>query len=89
MGLDTVEFVLQAEKAFDLQLPDEEVSSISTVGEFADLIHQKLLDKYGMENCPKNEAVFDKIKTLLIEKQGVSENIIFRSSRFVQDLHMD
>jgi acyl carrier protein len=89
MGLDAVEFVLQSEKAFGLELPDEEVGSVSTVGEFADLIHQKLLDKFGVDNSPNSEAVFEKVKALLIEKQSVPERIIFRHSRFVQDLHLD
>lgn len=89
MGLDTVEFVMRAEKEFGLKLLDEEVSLISTVGEFADLIHQKLLVKHGLKHCPSNEAVFEIIKKLLFEEQKIFGDRISRNSRFVDDLHMD
>ena len=89
MGLDTVEFVIRCEKEFGLKLPDDELSLIYTVGEFTDLVHQKLLVKHGLKHCSSNEAVLDKIKTLLIEEQGISESVITRNARFVEDLHMD
>jgi len=89
MGLDIVEFVLAAEKAFDVALPDEELSLITTVGELTDLIEQKLLAKQGMGTRLINEDIYLKIKTLLVEKQGLSEKDIVHSSRFVQDLHMN
>ncbi|MEQ1488710.1 MAG: hypothetical protein ABL920_09445 [Methylotenera sp.] len=89
MGLDIIEFVMAAEKEFGLQLPDNEVSFITTVGEFTNLIHQKLLAKYGLTPCLSNDAVFDKIKALLVKEQGLSASEIQRTSRFVQDLQMD
>lgn len=89
MGLDIIEFVMAAEKEFGLQLPDNEVSFITTVGEFTDLIHQKLLAKHGLNHCSSNDAIFDKIKALLVKEQGLSEHQILRTSRFVQDLRMD
>ena len=89
MGLDTVEFVVRAEKEFGLKLPDDEVSLIYTVGEFTELIHQKLLIKHGIKHCPSNEAVFEIIKKLLFEEQNISGDRISRNSRFVDDLHMD
>lgn len=89
MGLDTVEFVLAAEKEFGLKLPDDEVSAICTVGEFSDLVHQKLLIKHGLAHCLSNEAVLARIKQLLFEHQAIPENKVTRESRFVQDLGMD
>jgi acyl carrier protein len=89
MGLDTIEFVMAAEKEFGLQLPENEVSLIYTVGEFTNLIHQKLLAKHGLHPCPSSDVVFDKIKALLVKEQGLSEHKIQRTSRFVQDLRMD
>lgn len=89
MGLDAIEFVMAAEKEFGLQLPDNEVSLIYTVGEFTTLIHQKLLAKHGLNLCPSNDAVFDKIKALLAKEQGLSKHEILRTSRFVQNLRMD
>ncbi len=88
MGLDTVEIVLWAEKEFDLQLPDDEVSRIYTVGEFSDYLHQKLTTKHGFKACPSNEAVFKKIKAILIKDFAVLENIIKREARFIDDLNL-
>ena len=42
-SLDTVELIMEFEKAFDLQIPDEEAEKISTVGDAIKFIeeHQK------------------------------------------------
>ena len=84
-----MEFVLSAEKEFDLQLPNDELSLINTVGELTDLIHQKLLNKHGFKPCPSNDYVYEKIKDLLVERQGLVKNSIIRTSRLVLDLYMD
>ncbi len=34
MGLDSVEFVLEAEKRFGLDIPDEDAAANETVGQF-------------------------------------------------------
>ena len=88
MGLDTVEIVLWAEKEFDLQLPDEEVSQIYTVGEFSDYLQQKLRTKHGFKPCPSNEHIFNKIKAILIKDYAVSENKITRDAKFIDDLNL-
>lgn len=89
MGLDTVEFVLLAEKEFGLQLPDEEVSLVATVGEFTDLIHQKLLSKHGLKPCPNQDEIYNRIKNLLIKQFATPEAKISRNARFADDLQMD
>lgn len=47
MGLDTVEFVLWAEKEFGLEIPDQDLTDIYTVGEFANYIANKVNEKKG------------------------------------------
>lgn len=89
MGLDTVEFVLLAEKEFALNLPDNEVSLISTVGEFTDLIHQKLIVKQGLKHSPSQDKIYNIIKSLLIVQFSIPEAKISQSARFVDDLQMD
>jgi acyl carrier protein len=89
MGLDTVEFVLLAEKEFALELPDNEVSLVATVGEFTDLIHQKLLSKQGLKHCPSEDEIYNRIKSLLIKQFAISEAKISRNAHFVDDLRMD
>jgi acyl carrier protein len=89
MGLDTVELVLLAEKEFGLQLPDNEVSLVSTVGELADLVHQKLMLKHGLKLCQSQDEIYNIIKNLLIEQFATPEAKISRDARFADDLQMD
>jgi acyl carrier protein len=89
LGLDTVEFVLLAEKEFDLKLPDDEVSLITTVGEFTDLIHRKLMAKHGLKHCPSKDEIYMAIKSLLIKQFATPEAKISRDARFRHDLQMD
>ena len=88
MELDTVEIVLWAEKEFDLQLPDEEVSQIYTIGEFSDYLHRKLRTKHGFKSCPSNEYIFNKIKAILIKDYAASEYKIARDAKFIDDLNL-
>ncbi len=88
MGLNTVEIVLWAEKEFELQLPDEEVSQIYTVGEFSDYLHRKLRTKHGFKPCASNEHIFNKIKAILIKDYAVSEYKIIKDAKFIDDLNL-
>ena len=63
MGLDTVEFLLYAEKEFDIKITDEEASNIFTVGEFSALCHQKIA--LAPSNHMNEEHVFLKLKEIL------------------------
>ena len=89
MGLDTVEFVLLAEKEFGVKLSDSEVGMVATVGEFTELIHQKLLPKYGLEPCPHQDEIYNRIKNLLIMQFAIPEAKVSRNARFTDDLQMD
>jgi hypothetical protein len=42
MGLDSVEIVIRAEQLFAIDIPDDEAASVSTVGDFYQLICSKL-----------------------------------------------
>jgi hypothetical protein len=42
MGLDSVEIVLRAEELFGIDIADDEAGSISTVGDFYEVIRTKL-----------------------------------------------
>lgn len=41
-SLDTVELVMEFEKAFNIQIPDEDAEKISTVGDAINYLTQKL-----------------------------------------------
>ncbi len=89
MGLETVEFVILAEKEFELKLPDDEVGLVTTVGEFTDLIHHKLMSKHGLKSYPSQDEIYNIIKNLLIKQFATPEAKISRNARFVDDLEMD
>ena len=55
MGLDTVKFILLAEIELDLKLGDDEVSLVATIGEFSNLVQQKLNVKHGLKPCPSKD----------------------------------
>ena len=42
MGLDTVELVMDVEQHFNVLLPDEDLSKVTTVADVTVLVHSKL-----------------------------------------------
>ena len=83
MGLDTVEFLLYAEKEFDIKISDDEAGSVTTMGEFTRLCHQKL--KSGLDD----EQVFTRLKAIL-HQHFVDANLeIKREHAIVKDLGLD
>jgi hypothetical protein len=61
VGLDTVEFLLYAEKEFDIKITDEDAGNVYTVGEFSALCYSKL--QLQPTNDLNEEQVFFKLKT--------------------------
>lgn len=87
MGLDTVEFLLYAEKTFDINITNEEAGNIYTVGEFSRLCHQKLQLKAN--NLLDEEQVFAILKKIL-QQQFVDKNTeIHRNHLIVKDLGLE
>jgi acyl carrier protein len=44
-SLDTVELVMAFEEAFDIEIPDDDVTKITTVGETIEYIKKKVAEK--------------------------------------------
>lgn len=44
-SLDTVELIMEFEKAFDLSIPDEEAEKIQTVGDAIEFLQKQLQEK--------------------------------------------
>ena len=84
MGLDTVEIVLWAEEKFGVEMPDEEVTNICTVGEFANYIASKVNNEKGT-NISFEEVMPDLLDVLEAD-YSVPRHKITLDSRFVQDL---
>jgi acyl carrier protein len=88
MGLDTVEFVLWAEKEFGLEIPDEDASGILTVGEFCRYVSGRCAVKEGFV-APSYQSIFDLVAHQLSEEYKVSRHLITEQARFVKDLGLD
>lgn len=84
MGLDTVEIVLWAEEEFNVEMPDEEVGNLYTVGEFSTYITKKVNE--SMNDNIEHDVVFLKLLDVLESDYGVDKSKVKFESRFIQDL---
>jgi len=82
-GLDTVEFLIDLEKEFDIEIPDEDAELLGTVGE---------IGKYVCKHST-NEISYDlalrKIIAILVNNYGVKEGQANATSHVVYDLGLD
>lgn len=88
MGLDIVEFVMWAEKEFEIENPDKDAEKILMVGEFSKYVHRKLSDMHGSSATPEAE-IFDRIKKFLVIEFRIAPDKINHGSYFVKDLRLD
>jgi acyl carrier protein len=72
MGLDTVEIVLRVEETFGVDLPDDELESVATVGDLYKLLLSKLDGSYA---CLSSRA-FYRVRSSMVEVLGVSRRSI-------------
>lgn len=87
MGLDTVEFLMHAEKEFDITITDAEAGEIYTVDQFSKLCHQKILQKPN--STLSEEQVFESLKRILL-LHFLSKNAkIKREDLIVKDLGLN
>ena len=85
MGLDTVEFLLHAEKEFDIKITYAEAGEIYTVGQFSRLCQKKLKPS----NLMDEEEVFTRLKQIL-HQHFLNDNAeIKREDLIVKDLGLD
>jgi acyl carrier protein len=88
MGLDTIEFVLEAEQRFGLEIPDEDAAAIETVGQFSRYIHNRLVSRDSVAAADES-AVFERVCDQLERQFRIDRRQVCRDSRFVKDLGLD
>lgn len=86
MGLDTIEFLMHAEKAFDIKITDAEAGEVTTIGQFSALCHSKIKQKSAAYLT--EEDVFLKLCQILQQHYGVTQPIQ-REHLIVKDLGLD
>lgn len=87
MGLDTVEFLMYAEKEFDIKITNEKAGSIYTVGVFSARCLQKLALKAN--NRMDKEQVFLKLKEILHQHFINPKTVITRNHLIVKELGLE
>ena len=65
MGLDSIELVMEIEKAFDIRIPDEEAEKILTVGDLYNSVWKHLANKHSSQ-C-NSQILFYKLRKYFID----------------------
>jgi acyl carrier protein len=74
MGLDSVELIVKAEKAFGIVIPDQEAEKIITVADFHNTVWRYVQSRQSVR-C-KSQHVYYKLRHALIYKFGVNKSDI-------------
>jgi acyl carrier protein len=85
MGLDSVEIVMEAERLFNIELPDEAVSEIYTFGAFVDCVYGTTL---ALGRKITRRETEETLKKMVADHLGIKPDVIKFESRFVDDLGM-
>jgi hypothetical protein len=85
MGLDTVEFIMRVEEAFDLSIPNEDAAAITTPRELVDY----LMGRPELDSKLSRGAVAESVWQILEGELGIKRAKFREDSRFVQDMGMD
>ncbi len=72
MGLDSVELIMEFEKAFEIRIPDQEAEKLRTVGEVHNYIWNRL-DNYHSNKC-NSQILFYKLRKHCTEEFGLPKN---------------
>ena len=65
MGLDSIEILVEVEKAFEIKIPDQEAEKIITVGNFHDVVWLHV--NHRQSNKCKSQGLFYKLRQSLVE----------------------
>jgi acyl carrier protein len=84
MGLDSVELVLEVEKAFKITIPDKEATQIRSVGELYDSILAKTADRNA-----DPERIWEELKIIFVERFGIAPEEIKKEAWIVRDLGLN
>ncbi len=87
MGLDTVEFVIEVEKEFSIEISDDDASGLSLVGKLAEYIVSQT--EIQIHQVTSFDIVFTKLQSMLVELYSIPKESILPTSHFVKDLGLD
>jgi acyl carrier protein len=82
VGIDQFEFVLDMERTFGMEIPDEIAQRIRTVGELAEYVAGRSPGAWTREKA------FEAVRRLVCEHFGFEPAQVRMDSRFAQDLRL-
>lgn len=71
MGLDSIELVMEIEKAFDISIPDQEAEKIRTVGDLHNTVWSHLTERHS-SRC-NSQILFYKLRKNLADNFGIEK----------------
>lgn len=86
MGLDTVELVVEAEKLFEVDIPDNLAAKTETVGQFVDLIHDLRIE--AAKPITK-DAILLQLQPMISKNFAIPLERIVPEGSFTKDLGLD
>ena len=87
MGLDTVEFVLELEEKYAIEISDADAAELGVVGDMVRYIVQESAAQRTVALA--FEAVLQEVIELLVSSFGVPRQRISSASHVVRDLGLD
>lgn len=90
MGLDTVELFMAVEETFQISISEKDASKIFTVGDFYNVILQKLdqCSSQGNQQWSK-EKVWEVLRSVIVHQLRVKPEEVTKEARIVKDLGAD
>jgi len=71
MGLDSIELLMEVEKAFDIRIPDSEAEKIRTVGDFHNTVWHHLTERHS-SRC-NSQILFYKLRKNFADSFGIEK----------------
>ena len=89
MGLDSVELLLRIEEEFDVEISDEEASTIVTVGDLHACLVRKWDARSKSERRGVKEPTWQALCDVVVDQLGIQPERISPNAEIVKDLGID
>jgi acyl carrier protein len=86
VGLDTVELVIEAEKLFDISIPDELAALTETVGQFVGLIYDL---RVQIGKPVEKDEILLQLQHMISKSFAIPIERIVPEASFTKDLRLD
>jgi acyl carrier protein len=88
MGLDTVELLMEIERAFGIAIPDQQAEQIITVGDYYEVVWEHL-QRDPEKNRLSRQEVETTINQIIVAFGGVEPHEVVPGASITNDLGLD